>query len=85
MGIGGSSNMGVLEVINAALLALRDSRNERLRSRLGAMMAAEHVMSSNLSAARKLLLQVAHTYRRWVLFLFCCCCLLGISCSALRI
>ncbi|GLI59688.1 hypothetical protein VaNZ11_001632, partial [Volvox africanus] len=60
----------VIDVMNSALLILKDSAGvERLRSQLGGMMASEHILANNLPAARKLLLQVCHQYRRegWLL------------------
>eukprot|EP00798_Chlamydomonas_sp_ICE-L_P013772 gene13772-19680_t len=53
-----------LEVLSAALVVLKDTQNERMRSRLGLLMAEEHMVAGNLSAARKLLLQICHAYRR---------------------
>lgn len=41
------------------------SRQERARAQLGALLAEEYWALGSTSAARKLLLQVAHTYRRW--------------------
>ncbi|GLC48572.1 hypothetical protein PLESTB_000112500 [Pleodorina starrii] len=60
----------VIDVMNSALLILKDCAGvDRLRSQLGGMMASEHILANNLSAARKLLLQVCHQYRRegWLL------------------
>ncbi|GFR49515.1 hypothetical protein Agub_g11556, partial [Astrephomene gubernaculifera] len=60
----------VIDVMNSALLMLKDCTGaDRLRSQLGGMMASEHILANNLSAARKLLLQVCHQYRRegWLL------------------
>ncbi|KXZ44984.1 hypothetical protein GPECTOR_60g763 [Gonium pectorale] len=66
----------VIDVMSSALLLLKDSTGksgpgsaDRLRSQLGGMMATEHIQANNLSAARKLLLQVCHQYRRegWLL------------------
>ncbi len=42
------------------------STTERQRSHLSLLLAEEYVLLGSLSAARKLLLQVAHTYRRYV-------------------
>jgi len=54
-----------VEVLNTALQSLKDTRSsERMRSRLGLMLAQEHVSAGNYTAARKMLLQVCHTYRR---------------------
>ncbi|GIM12975.1 hypothetical protein Vretimale_16160, partial [Volvox reticuliferus] len=60
----------VIDVMNSALLILKDCAGvDRLRSQLGGMMASEHILANNLPAARKLLLQVCHQYRRegWLL------------------
>ncbi|KAG2431817.1 hypothetical protein HXX76_009311 [Chlamydomonas incerta] len=59
-----------IDVMNSALLLLKDCTGaDRLRSQLGGLMAGEHMLAGNLSAARKLLLQVCHQYRRegWLL------------------
>lgn len=54
-----------LELLSAALLLFKDPRHERIRSELGFLMAAEHMATNNIISARKLLLQVAYTYRRY--------------------
>ncbi|PNW70671.1 hypothetical protein CHLRE_17g729700v5 [Chlamydomonas reinhardtii] len=59
-----------IDVMNSALILLKDCTGaDRLRSQLGGLMAGEHMLAGNLSAARKLLLQVCHQYRRegWLL------------------
>ncbi len=54
-----------LEVLSAALVVLKDTQHERMRSRLGLLMAEEHMVAGNMSAARKLLLQICHAYRKY--------------------
>ncbi len=63
---GGGAAANCLDVLSAALVALKDTRHERMRSRLGLLMAQEYVVAGNLAAARKLLLQVCYAYRRCV-------------------
>lgn len=45
----------------------RRSAADRVSARLAYLIAEQQVETHNLTAARKLLLQVAYTYRRWVL------------------
>jgi len=68
-----------------ALLA--DAKHERGRAQLAALAAQQHMECSNLTAARRLLLQATHTYRRdgWQLLLAAALARLQDCCQRLRV